>query len=83
MTLQQSQFADELDGALAFTSKEFRHIAQGCRASRLPWVGIANDRSTLKGLRPPRTTNDGTPLGYRPVTHPSPRVVAKRDNPGL
>ena len=24
----------------AITPKEFRHIAQGCRASRLPWVSI-------------------------------------------
>ncbi len=83
MTLQQSQFADELDGTLVFTPKEFRHIAQGCRASRLPWDCVANDRSTLKGLRPSRTPDDRTPLGYRRVTHQSPWVVAKRDNPGL
>ncbi len=51
----------------AFTPKEFRHIAQGCRASRLPWVRIANDGSTLKGLRQLRTKNDGTPLGYKTV----------------
>ena len=46
MTLQTSQFADELGGAAAnpkdrrlaasVTPKEFRHLAQGCRASRLP-----------------------------------------------
>ena len=46
-----------------FTPEEFRHIAQGCRASRLPWVRVANDGTTLKGLRPLRTKGDETPLG--------------------
>ena len=83
MTLQTSQFADELNGvpanpkdrrlAASVTPKEFRHLAQGCRASRLPWVRIANSGSTLKGLRRPPTTSDGTPLGYGRVAHPSPR----------
>src|SRR5712691_9299919 len=58
--------------SLAFTPKEFRHIAQGCRASRLPWVCIATDRSTLKGLRQSRTMDDGTPLGNA-VTYFLPR----------
>lgn len=45
MTLQPTQFADELDGAAAnpkdrrlavlLASREFRHLAQGYRASRL------------------------------------------------
>ena len=41
-----SQF---VDFAVAFTPKELCLIAQGRRASRLPWVRVAMDSSTLKG----------------------------------
>ena len=36
------------------TPKEFRPIAQGCRAPRLPWVTGHQSPRTLKGFRPPR-----------------------------
>ena len=35
----------------AFTPKELRRIAQGCRVSRLPWVTGPNGSCTLKGFR--------------------------------
>ncbi len=35
----------------AFTPKELRRIAQGCRVSRLPWVRGSIDSCTLKGFR--------------------------------
>jgi hypothetical protein len=34
-----------------FILKELRLIAQGCRASRLPWERVANVRNTPMGLR--------------------------------
>ncbi len=46
-----------------FTPKELCHIAQGCRASRLPWVRFTTTESTPKGLRQYRSTIGTTPLG--------------------
>jgi hypothetical protein len=50
--------------AVSSTPKELRHIAQGCRASRLPWGRSQNTMSTLKGLRHHERYDDVTPLGY-------------------
>jgi len=33
------------------TAKRLRHPAQGCRASRLPWVTLANETQPQPGLR--------------------------------
>ena len=47
----------------AITPKELRHIAQGCRASRLPWVTEIHGSPTPTGLRHPILANDATLSG--------------------
>jgi len=44
------------------TPKELRHIAQGCRVSRLPWECVQETHLPRMGYV---KNDDGTPLGYR------------------
>ena len=46
-----------------FTPKEFRHIAQGCSRSELPWGWSPNGACTPKGFRQPISTDDVTLSG--------------------
>src|SRR5882672_9804146 len=66
-----------------FTPKEFRHSAQGWRASRLPWDCGTPPVPTPTGLRHGNCDDDTTLSGYLGCCDRSPGVVAKRDNPGL
>jgi len=49
-----------------FTPKEFRHIARGCRASRLPRVA-EKQRRTPRGFRPVSSSSN---LNSRQITRP-------------
>ena len=58
-----------------FTQKELRLIAQGCPRMRATLGERAPCPTTLKGLRPSRNTDDGTPLGYIVRLNLVPRVA--------
>ena len=80
------------------TAKRLRNAAQGCRASRLPWVsgsrdnnpkGVASVRD-LDERKPCRSTSTVSicserrnPFGVCVSVALDPRVAAQRGNPGL
>ena len=61
------------------TPKEVRHIARGCRVSRLPWECVQEMHLPRMGYV---KNADGTPLGYRGGSS-RPRVAHFVSNPGL
>ena len=67
-----------------FTPKEFRLVAQGCRAWRLPWVIASQSPRTLKGFRHPETRDAAIscecPRPYRVFDERSNSISPGRDN---
>jgi hypothetical protein len=66
---------------VVFTPKEFRHIAQGCSRSELPWVEKKNDECTPQGFCHRNFANDTTPFRVKQARSPHPRVARYRGQP--